>query len=245
MESLTIRNLQLGSKKAKICVPITGSSQSQIVEMAKAIANTPADLVEWRCDYYAQCKNISMVIETLKLLVEHLAGKPLIFTFRTRAEGGEQDISIPEYLLLYKAVMLSKKVDLIDVELFRDDATITNIIKHARVANIYVIMSHHDFSSTPPKDKIVKRLLRMKQKGADICKGAYMPRSEADVDTMFAAAKMAQMDDLLFVLISMGELGIASRIEATKWGSCMTFASWQIASAPGQIGIAELYQKLH
>ena len=59
------------------------------------------------------------VAETLVLIHEMLDGLPLLFTFRTLAEGGEQDISIRQYRDLYEHVIHTGLVDMVDIELFK------------------------------------------------------------------------------------------------------------------------------
>lgn len=240
MQDLNIKGLTIGEMPSKICVPITASTQDAILEEAKEITKTKAQLVEWRCDYYEDCKDIAKVVDTLKKLSAILVKLPLIFTFRTINEGGNCDIKASEYLLLYKTAMLSKTVDLVDVEFMREEATINNIIKHAKTAGIAVILSHHDFDSTPPQDKIVSRLRMMEKMGAHICKVAYMPRNESDVENMKASCNLAKNEEIRFVAISMGELGKSTRLDASELGSCITFASFGNESAPGQIQINEL-----
>ncbi|MDF9825080.1 3-dehydroquinate dehydratase-1 [Breznakia sp. PF5-3] len=244
MERFKIKNIDIGSGKTKICVPITGTTQDEIIKNVKAIAKTHADMVEWRSDYYEDCHDISKVVEVLKMINECIPEKPLIFTFRTKSEGGQIAITAPEYLLLYKTAMLSKKVDFVDVEALREEAVIKNILKHAKTAGIKVILSHHDFASTPPEEKIVQRLKIMKEFGADICKVAYMPRNEADVQALISAAENAKQNNLLFIAISMGVLGEVTRIRANALGSCVTFAYVNKESAPGQIDVEKLYSIL-
>ena len=240
MQNLKIKGLVIGEMPSKICVPITATTQVAILEEATAITKTKAQLVEWRCDYYEDCKDIVKVVDTLKKLAAILVKYPLIFTFRTIQEGGNCDIKTSEYLLLYKTAMLSKTIDLIDVEYMREETIVNNIIKHAKGIELAVILSHHDFDSTPPQDKIVERLRMMKKRGAQISKVAYMPRVVNDVENIKVSCRIVQKEAFPFVAISMGELGMATRLQASELGSCITFASLYKESAPGQIQIDEL-----
>ena len=75
------------------------------------------------------------------------------------------------------------------------------------------------------------RLCRMAALGADICKIAVMPRNRRDVVALTAAC--AQADDALtqpIIAISMGEMGMPTRICAEAMGSCLSFGT---AGAPG------------
>lgn len=57
--------------------------------------------MEWRIDYYEDVFQYEKVTETLVLIHEMLDGLPVLFTFRTIAEGGKRDITIRAYHELY------------------------------------------------------------------------------------------------------------------------------------------------
>ena len=48
MESLKIRNMELGSGRPKICVPLTGGYLVDLQTEAEAAMKKSIDLVEWR-----------------------------------------------------------------------------------------------------------------------------------------------------------------------------------------------------
>lgn len=240
MDKLVIKNTVFGDGTARICVPIVDATKQEIILRAKEIAVSKADVVEWRCDFFENYKDISLVVEVLKELAQILKDKPIIFTFRTSAEGGNQTLSTAEYSLLYKTAILSRKVDFVDIEIMRLDEVVTNVMKHAKSNGIYVILSNHDMNATPPADKLIQRIKRMEEKGATISKIACMPRSEKDVQVMKDIALQLKPTNLLFIAISMGELGVSTRVQASELGSCMTFASFQNESAPGQVALDKL-----
>ena len=81
--------------------------------------------------------------------------------------------------------------------------------------------------------------------GADICKIAVMPRNRRDVVALTAAC--AQADDALtqpIIAISMGEMGMPTRICAEAMGSCLSFGTAGAASAPGQMEAGTLREAL-
>ena len=81
--------------------------------------------------------------------------------------------------------------------------------------------------------------------GADICKIAVMPRKRRDVVALTAAC--AQADDALtqpIIAISMGEMGMPTRICAEAMGSCLSFGTAGAASAPGQMEAGALREAL-
>ena len=103
------------------------------------------------------------------------------------------------------------------------------------------MLCNHDFERTPPKDVIAGRLKKMEALGADICKIAVMPQSPQDVLTLLDAAySVFQTASVPLVSVSMGRFGAVSRIAGGMFGSAMTFAAAEKASAPGQINVGEL-----
>jgi 3-dehydroquinate dehydratase-1 len=72
-----------------------------------------------------------------------------------------------------------------------------------------------------------------------------MPQSPEDVLRLLAVTKrMSQALPIPIVSISMGTLGVMSRIFGGVFGSAMTFATGAGESAPGQLPIKELREIL-
>lgn len=86
-------------------------------------------------------------------------------TFRTSAEGGEKSISVDAYKELNIHASQTGNVDLIDVEIFIGDDTVSEIIAGAHAAGVKVIASNHDFYKTPSKEDILQRLCKMQDMG--------------------------------------------------------------------------------
>lgn len=244
-KTVAIRNLILGEGLPKICVPIVGSNKEEIIKAAQAIVRCRPDMAEWRADYLPQVCEFSQTEEILGELREILGEIPLLFTFRTAAEGGEQAIAQESYTVLYKKVMESGLVDAIDVELFLGDTLVTALTAYAHENNVKVIASNHDFVKTPTKEELVRRLSAMQKLGADVAKIAVMPSDKNDVLTLLTATHEAACADCGPVItMSMGGCGMVSRLLGEAFGSALTFAMAGRASAPGQIPIEELREIL-
>ena len=150
------------------------------------------------------------------------------------------------YVALNKAVAATKMADLIDVEIFTGDAVVSDLIAAIHESGTKVVASNHDFDRTPAQSDIVYRLRKMQDMGADIPKVAVMPQSKKDVLTLLAATEEMATDyaDRPIITMSMAGLGSISRLSCEVFGSCLTFASGSMASAPGQIGAQELSRVL-
>ena len=76
---------------------------------------------------------------------------------------------------------------------------------------------------------------------ADILKIAVMPRNALDVLTLLEATRrMADVADCPLITMSMGALGVISRISGQIFGSAATFGAAASASAPGQPAVLDL-----
>ena len=86
-----VKNLRIGEGIPKICVPIIGKNDTEIIEEVKQIKKSKPDLVEWRVDYYQDVENLVKVKEILKVIRNEIKDLPILFTFRTKKEGGVKD----------------------------------------------------------------------------------------------------------------------------------------------------------
>jgi 3-dehydroquinate dehydratase-1 len=119
--------------------------------------------------------------------IRKISDKPLLFTLRTKNEGGVSYIDADYYFRLNNSVIESKLVDLIDIEFFSQAEEVDKTVKLARKNNVMTILSNHDFLKTPSKEEIISRVNKMMDCG-DIAKIAVMPNSEEDVLALLSAA---------------------------------------------------------
>lgn len=242
MNTVKIRNIEIGSGLPKICAPIVGTTKDDIMAEAENIGRLPVDIAEWRVDWFEHAFNFSKVKDTLEDLRAVLGDTPLLMTFRTSKEGGEKSIEGDDYAIFNIKVAETGYVDLIDVEAFTGDDIVKKIISGAHNAGVNVIASNHDFDKTPDKDDIISRLRKMQDLGADILKIAVMPTNKKDVLTLLAATEEMYSDyaDRPIITMSMAGTGVISRLCGEVFGSSLTFGAAGKASAPGQMGVNDL-----
>ncbi len=277
--TVKIRNLILGEGLPKICVPVMGRTRQEIAYSARNAMEQGPDMIEWRADFLegldafrkhaasmegaeafserakdterlekgAEMREI--LPDILKELRGYLGDTPLLVTFRTKREGGEQEISPEAYAQMYRVILESGMADAIDVELFLDRETAVSLIEAAHVSGQKVILSNHDFQKTPPKEELVSRLKSMQELGGDIAKIAVMPQSSADVLILLEATEEAHRKlSVPVITMSMGAVGVVSRLLGETFGSALTFGMAGQASAPGQVPVEDLrgiLQKIH
>ena len=236
----------LAQLPVKTIVPITAKTKEQAIAQAKVIAaNQDADLAEFRIDLLDFAADSKQVIALGHELKKILGDKPMIATIRTNNEGGKLTISDADYGKTYQAYLKQPFMDMLDVEMFRDQQVVKNTVKLAHDKKVLIVMSNHDFQKTPNEDEIVKRLLKQDELGADILKIAVMPQSKQDVFTLMnATLTVSQQSKKPLLTMSMGKLGTISRIATANMGGSFSFGMIGGASAPGQIDVTQLKQFL-
>ena len=242
MNTVKVRNIEIGAGIPKICVPIVGVTKEEIIAEAKTFDSIPVDVVEWRVDWFENVFEFDKVEDVLKDLREALGETPILFTFRTSKEGGEKAIEPEPYKELNIQAAKSGYVDLVDVEEFTGDEIVKEIIENAHACGVKVVASNHDFDKTPEKDEIVRRLQKMQELNADIPKIAVMPTCKKDVLTLLSATEEMYTNyaDRPIITMSMAGTGVISRLCGEVFGSALTFGAAKKASAPGQMGVEDL-----
>lgn len=242
--TVTVGNVTLGEGRPKIIVPLVGKTADSILEAAEQARDLDCDLIEWRIDFYEEVETPQKVA-ALSNQVKQAVQKPLLVTFRTKKEGGELELPDDQYFAIYKEVLTQGAADLLDLELFMPAEEVAATIELAHENGVKVVMCNHDFDATPSQEEIVRRLSLMEEKGADICKIAVMPQSNKDVLTLLAAtAEMKDKATRPLITMSMGALGMVSRVSGEAFGSAATFGAAKQASAPGQVPVSVLREIL-
>ena len=242
MNTVKVRDIEIGAGAPKIIVPIVGVTKNDIIEEAKTFHSIPVDVVEWRVDWFEGVFDFEKVEDVLKELRAVLGETPILMTFRTSKEGGEKSIEPEDYAKLNIKAAQTGYVDFIDVEIFTGDDVVREIIDGAHAAGVRVIASNHDFFKTPAKSDIIYRLRKMQDINADIPKIAVMPQNKKDVLTLLSATEemTSLYADRPIITMSMAGTGVISRLCGEVFGSSMTFGAAKKASAPGQMGVNDL-----
>ncbi|POT57561.1 type I 3-dehydroquinate dehydratase [Citrobacter amalonaticus] len=242
MKTVTVKDLVIGEGAPKIIVSLMGKDIASVKSEALAYRDADFDILEWRVDHFADVASADAVVQATRAIRDIMPQTPLLFTFRSAKEGGEQMISAEAYIALNRAAVDSGLVDMIDLELFTGDEQVKATVAYAHSKNVKVIMSNHDFHKTPAAQEIVLRLRKMQDLGADIPKIALMPQSRSDVLTLLAATleMQEQYADRPLITMSMSKTGVISRLAGEVFGSAATFGAVKKASAPGQISVSDL-----
>lgn len=243
---VTVRGVTIGTGRPKICVPVLGSCEAEILASAQTAMDCHPDVVEWRMDWLDDLDQADRPEQILHQLRGVVGDTPLLCTFRSDAEGGQCGISASNYVSLLCRIIETGDADLVDVELFSGADVVEEVVSCARRKGVAVVGSSHDFSQTPPEEEIISRLERMVALGCDIAKVAVMPQNPRDVLTLLSATERMHSEhpEVPIITMSMGQLGMVSRLCGEVFGSALTFGAAGQASAPGQAPVQELRQAL-
>lgn len=246
IRAVQVRHLTFLPGELHICVPITGKTIDEIVKQTKEIIAASPDLVEWRGDLYEDIMDHNKAVLAAEQIGALLGEIPLLFTFRSKNEGGNKEIAIEEYVELNRCMAASDAVYMVDVEAYMDLNVMPKLIDDIHKNGKIVVGSHHRFDGTPAKETMIEVLKNIEESGADLLKLAVMPHDEADVERLIAATKETVETHVSHpvVTMSMGSLGVRTRVEGKKYGSCMTFGCVGETSAPGQLEIDRLRERI-
>ena len=228
--------------RALICTPLVARTAAAITSELASILPKKPDVIEWRVDFFDEIHDANRVIAVARSIREAAGTIPIIFTRRARHEGGEAiNLSEDAVVALYERVVASGVIDIIDYELAQAAPHRAQLRTASRAHDVAMIMSYHNFAATPGRAELVEKIIAAEREGADIAKLAVMPQSPADVLTLLDATLMASARvKIPLITLSMGALGIITRVCGGLFGSALTFAVGDRGSAPGQIAIEEL-----
>lgn len=241
MKEIKINQLLIGSGIPKICVPVTGRTEAEIVRQTEAAVQTNPDILEWRADFYENLEDAVCVEATAKRISDILGEIPILFTIRTKREGGMREYSTEDYVNALHMVETISCIQLVDVELMMDRDALREPVRALKRAGKIIIASNHHFDTTPSVEEMTEIFAKMEESDADIRKLAVMPKQEEDVLALLYATVLAKRSgEKPVISMSMGKLGAVSRVCGEVFGSCVTFGMVGEASAPGQIPVAGL-----
>lgn len=242
---IVIKERCFGEGKPLICLPVMKTTKEEILAEVSRLVDMKAEVIEWRVDAFEDIKSLNAIRDLLMEMKPLVVDTPLIYTFRSKEQGGLISLSEGEIYDLHQVAAETKVADFIDIEFFASKQPVKEI-KALHKMGAYIIASHHDFNETPPKDVLDMLLSEMQSSGADVVKLAVMPNTANDVLALLGATVdfKSKYADSLLITMSMGKLGMVSRISGETFGSCLTFGNPGEASAPGQIEVQKLAEIL-
>ena len=240
MEPLDIKGVCIGCGAPKTIVSIMAPDIDGALAVVRAGREAGVDCFEWRADSYPDLRDTDGMVQMGRALASAVPRNPLIFTFRSIGQGGCADMPGEDYVLLNRAIIEAGAADIVDIESRLGDDAVRSLADFAKGNGVAVIVSHHDFEGTPPRDRMIAQLVRLQDLGADIPKLAVMAHNAADTLELLAATEeMSRVHARGPVLtMAMGCAGIITRLVGEEFGSALTFCALDEVSAPGQVDAA-------
>ena len=226
---MKIGNVSLNNPP-NVAVVITDQEENQ------EIASWGADVLEVRVD---QFESLELASVEKNLSTRKALGLPMILTLRNDpAEGGTVEIAEEKKLEIFQAVI--SLVDAVDIEL--SSPLVSQVVDLAKQNQKTVIVSSHNFKTTPSAEALEALFQDAVSRGADIVKIAAQANTRDDVNTLMLFTVKHKSDQV--ITMSLGELGSLSRLTFPSVGSLLTYAYVRQATAPGQIPFNILQEDL-
>ena len=212
---------------------LVGVIASQADLQFAAQMKQPPDLFELRLDCF--CAVVDRIERKLSIL-----RAPKIITARDPREGGTGNLSFARRRALLSRFLPHAKY--VDVEL-RSARAFRPLLAQARKRNVRVILSFHDFKSTPSSRSLHAKARTARNYGADIFKVATRTDKPSELAQLvdFITSK-----DLPLPISAMGigKLGALSRLLLARCGSILNYASFERPTIEGQLPIELLRSAL-
>lgn len=185
-----------------------------------------ADVIEWRADFLDK----NEILTVAPAVFEKFAGREILFTLRTRGEGGQIDLTSEEYLAIIQDIQSIYHPDYIDFEFYSHREVFEQMLEFSNL-----VLSYHNFQETP--ENMMEILSELTSLSPKLVKVSVMAHNEQDVlDLMNYTRGFKTLNpEQDYVTISMGKVGKISRLTADLTGSSWSYASVGEESAPGQI----------
>jgi 3-dehydroquinate dehydratase-1 len=240
---ILVNGKPLGSGRfPTICTPMVGRTREQVLEEVALLVTKQPDLLEWRVDFFQEIGNVAAVVALANEIRRAAGGIPVLFTRRSITEGGEPiPLTEEQVVALIDAVCASRTVELVDFEMNNDPTHIALVRAATQAHGIGLVLSFHNFQSTPSQEVLSQHFAQAQSLGADVAKIAVMPERLEDVLSVLGATlESSQKLDIPLVSMSMGGYGALTRLFGWAFGSAMGFAVGAAASAPGQVPIEDM-----
>lgn len=221
-------------------VPAPGSVVGTIhspgaAQAALELAPDAVDFLELRVDAFTSAPEQLSKLETI---ATHLA-QPLIVTVRHPEEGGANRLGPSERRKLFERFLPLAR--LIDLEL-RSLDLLPELVPMALERGRGVILSCHDFQSTPPLETLRRLAAQARKAGATVLKVATTATTASDLSTLLRF--LTETPALPLSVMGMGVFGKTSRLALGRAGSRLNYGYLDSLQVSGQWPAELLKQRL-
>jgi len=210
--------LSVMKERPLICTPIAADNFDSYLNLLQSAKNMGSDIAEFRIDYF---KNITA--EVLNKVISE-SELPLIVTNRNREDGGMFS-SGEEVRLELLETAIESKPSFVDIEVAIDREKRDNIIQKARINDVGIICSYHDFRHTPTPNEIFEIYSDINETGANVAKMVFTPVTDKDIRNILSVTERFSNNEMLFTIFGMRQKGQITRMLTPLLGACLTYCS--------------------
>lgn len=231
--SQTSPALPRASFSGRVCVSVFGRTVEELRRNVKRALAFQPGFIELRLDYVA---GFSEKITQVKGISEF---PNLIYTFRSRSEGGVSKVSTKMRRKILGEMMLRISPPIMDVELrtLEEFPELVDLLER-RDHETKLVVSSHNFEGTDSASKLEELVVRASERfSPDYIKVVRTANDFQDNLTMLSLYNLAtKIAPARLISFCAGPLGLFSRIACVSCGSPFTFASLPgKKTAPGQL----------
>ncbi len=215
----------------RICIALGFGTAEALLKKARTEADEGGTFFEFRLDHLNRPEKGIGVIR--RFLAEYPECRVLA-TCRRQQNHGEFSGGTEEQLRLLEAAVTAG-ARAVDVEIESAEPLAKKLDSLRTDADL--IVSYHDFKGTPGLETVLRRMLRVPAAAYKIVTTARKPSDNYRVLSLGRAHSRVPL-----VLLSMGEMGIPSRVLSPIYRGLYTYAapSAGTGTAPGQISARQL-----
>ena len=210
--------LSVMKERPLICTPIAADNFDSYLNLLQSAKNMGSDIAEFRIDYF---NNISSEILNNVINESEL---PLIVTNRNREDGGMFS-SGEEVRLELLETAIESNPSFVDIEVAIDREKRDNIIQKARINDVGIICSYHNFRHTPTPNEIFEIYSDINETGANVAKMVFTPVTDKDIRNILSVTERFSNNEMLFTIFGMRQKGQITRMLTPLLGACLTYCS--------------------
>jgi 3-dehydroquinate dehydratase/shikimate dehydrogenase len=198
----------------RICIALGLPDPGKLLEHARREADSGETFLEFRLDHL---DNPESGIKVIRELLKQHGDCIILATCRRHQNHGKFNGSVEDQFRILDLAVNAGALA-IDVEIESAEAAAERLSAFRGRAQI--IVSYHNFETTPQLDAVVKRMTRLP---ADAYKIVTAARKPSDNARVLALAKAYPRTPL--VILAVGELGFPTRVLAPAFGGLYTYAA--------------------
>ncbi len=240
-KTITIKGCTIGEGPSKAIISVMGKNLQECLDVIEEGKAAGVQMFEWRGDFNDSRHDIPAMVEQGRAIAAALPEHPLLFTFRSTSQGGQDSFCAEEYVALNKALIEAEILDIVDIESWIGDDYMVELINLAHDHGVKAMPSYHNFRGTPTVEWMVSLMEHFWDLGCDIAKCATMAFNFGDALRLMAATEEVRRlyagGPLL--TMAMGREGSITRLAGEYYGNDITFCALRASSAPGQVGVVQ------